>query len=72
MTIQKIVDASLIPADPSNPGGAQVAIVSYNEGTGAIHVVMIPTATPTLAQVTGAIQADVAWRAQFTGKTVTT
>lgn len=72
MAVQTIVDASLVPADPSAPAGAQVTIVSYQVSGSPIHVVMLPSATPTLAQVEAAITADVAFRNTYKGKTVTT
>lgn len=72
MALQKIVDASLVPIDPTQPAGAQATLVSYQVTGEAIHVVMLPLATPTLAQVLAAIKADVAFRAQFVGQTVVT
>ena len=72
MATQTILDASLVPADPTQPAGAQVTLISYQQPSDAIHVVMLPTATPTLAQVQAAITADVAFRKQFKGQTVTT
>ena len=62
MAVQTIVDVSLVPADLDAPAGAQVTIVSYQVSGAAIHVVMLPTSTPTLAQVEAAITADVAFR----------
>ena len=72
MPVQTIVDVSLVPADSSAPAGAQVTIVSYQVTGYAIHVVMLPSSTPTLAQVQAAITADVAFRETFKGQTVTT
>ena len=72
MAVQKIVDVTLVPANSAAPGGTQVTIVSYQVAGQAIHATMLPTATPTLAQVLAAIQADVSFRAQFVGQTVTT
>ncbi len=72
MATQTIVDASLVPANPAAPAGAQVTLISYQVSGSAIHVVMLPTSTPSLDQVKTAIQADVTFRNQFKGQTVTT
>jgi len=72
MAVQTIVDVALVPADSTQPGGAQVTIVSYQVTGKAMHVVMLPSATPTLAQVDAAIVADVAFRNTFQGQTVKT
>ncbi len=67
-----IKEATLVPADPTQPAGAQVTVIAYQVGSEAIRAVLIPSAAPTLAQVTSAIQADYAFRTQFVGKTVAT
>ena len=72
MATQTIIDVSLVPANSAAPGGAQVTIVSYQEPGKAIHAVMLPTGTPTIAQVMAAIGADVSFRALFVGLKVTT
>lgn len=72
MPTQNILDVSLVPVSSAAPSGPQVTLVSYQESGKAIHVVMLPTATPTLAQVSAAIVADVAFRGQFIGQKVTT
>jgi len=69
-TTYKVVAIQLVPADVTKPGGAQVTVVSYQKTGGDIRPIMLPTATPTLAQTLAAITADVNWRAQFVGQTV--
>ena len=67
-----IKEATLVPADPTQPAGAQVTVIAYQVASAAIRSVIIPSAAPTLAQVTSAIQADYAFEQQFVGKTVST
>jgi len=71
MATYKIVDASLVPSNPQQPGGAQVTLITYQQSGQPLRTVILPIATPSLTQVQSAVQADVAFRAQFVGQTVT-